>query len=133
MVIYGWKTYVQVLAVLQLVCGQCGNNAEHVVRKLTTKFTLFWIPLFPINRKHTQTCSACGHVEKIPGVHADQLVANGGTTGPGMPAPGMQTATMSGPNAPCVAPQRHARAVRRPSPGGRRWPAHGAPCGSRRQ
>src|SRR5688572_8333595 len=88
MIIYGWKTYVQVLAVLHMVCSQCGNNAEHVLRKLTTKFTLFWIPLFPINKKHT-FCSACESEQRVPGDQARQMAATGGMGGPGMAMPGM--------------------------------------------
>ena len=86
MLIYGWKTYVQVLAVLQLVCGRCGNASEHVLRKLTTKFTLFWIPLFPINKKHMLSCSACQHEQKLAREQAQELVATGGA--PSAPGPG---------------------------------------------
>ncbi|HEY0449059.1 zinc-ribbon domain-containing protein, partial [Actinophytocola sp.] len=90
MIIYGWKQYLQVLAVLQLVCSQCGNSAEHVLRKITTKFTLFWIPLFPIGRKHTLVCAACECEQKVSKEQAMQLAASGGgMPGPGMPAPGM--------------------------------------------
>ena len=75
MVIYGWKTYVQVLAVLQLVCGQCGNASEHVLRKLTTKFTLFFIPLFPFSTKFSTQCTFCGMEQRITKEQAEQLQA----------------------------------------------------------
>jgi hypothetical protein len=65
LIIYGWKQYAQVLAVLHMMCGRCGNRGEHVLRKLTTKVTLFWIPLFPVNRKHTLFCPACEAEEKV--------------------------------------------------------------------
>jgi hypothetical protein len=77
LIIYGVKQYVQVLAVLQLVCGQCGNAAEHVLRKLTMKFTLFWIPLFPVNRKQTLFCTACECEQKLPKEQAMRLAAGG--------------------------------------------------------
>src|SRR4030081_2127343 len=77
MLIYGWKRYVQVLAVLTLVCQQCAIPAEHVLRRLTTKVTLFFVPLFPISRKHTLTCTACEATNKLSREQAEQLVASG--------------------------------------------------------
>jgi hypothetical protein len=85
LIIYGWKQYVQVLAVLQLVCGQCGNTAEQVLRKLTTKFTLFWIPLFPINRKRTLFCPACDSEQKVTKEQAMHLAAGGAPQQPAGP------------------------------------------------
>ncbi|WP_405162148.1 zinc ribbon domain-containing protein [Nocardia sp. NBC_01499] len=60
MLIWGWRQYVHRLAVLTLVCGRCGNPAAHVLHKLVTKFTLFFIPLFPISTKHSLQCTWCG-------------------------------------------------------------------------
>ena len=77
MIIYGWKRYAQVLAVLTLVCQQCHLPAEHVLRRLTTKVTLFFIPLFPISRRHTLTCGACQGENKVSREQAEQLMAGG--------------------------------------------------------
>lgn len=77
MIIYGWKQYAQVLAVLQMMCSRCGNHSEHVLRKLTTKVTLFWIPLFPISRKHTLFCPACESEERVPKEQALAMAAGG--------------------------------------------------------
>lgn len=91
MIIYGWKRYARVLALLTLVCQQCAIPSEHVLRRLTTKFTLFWIPLFPINRKHTLFCTSCQHEVKVPREQAQQLAASGGQPAPqphGGPPPG---------------------------------------------
>jgi hypothetical protein len=76
MIIYGWKRYVRVLAVLTLVCQQCATPAEHVLRRLTTKVTLFFIPLFPISRRHTLACTGCNAENKISREQADQLLAS---------------------------------------------------------
>ena len=86
MLIYGWKSYAQVLAVLRLMCGRCGNASEHVLRKITTKFTLFFIPLFPISKKHTLFCSACEHEQKLQGAQAQELLATGGAPAMASPA-----------------------------------------------
>ncbi|HEY7594061.1 MAG TPA: zinc-ribbon domain-containing protein [Actinophytocola sp.] len=76
MIIYGWQQYARVLAVLQLLCSRCGNTGDHVLRKLTTKFTLFWIPLFPINKKHTLFCTACASEQKLPKEQALAMAAD---------------------------------------------------------
>ncbi|MCA1655816.1 MAG: zinc ribbon domain-containing protein, partial [Pseudonocardiaceae bacterium] len=149
MIIYGWRQYIQVLGVLHLVCGQCGNSAEQVLRKLTTKFTLFWIPLFPINKKHTLTCTVCESEQKVPGAQAQQLLATGGMPGmpapgmPGMPAPAMAAPGMPGgpgtqpPGRPApamAAPQHYGPPQRTfgPGPQGRHGPPRpgfGSPAG----
>jgi hypothetical protein len=96
MIIYGWKRYVQVLAVLTLVCQQCALPAEHVLRRLTTKVTLFFIPLFPVSRRHTLACTACAAENKISREQADQLLASGAEQPPaqyaGPPTPPPQPA-----------------------------------------
>jgi hypothetical protein len=48
-----------------------------VLRKLTTKVTLFWIPLFPISRKHTLYCPACESEERVPKEQALAMAAGG--------------------------------------------------------
>lgn len=60
MLIWGWRRYVTRLAVLTLVCGNCGNPAAHTLHKLVTKFTLFFIPLIPLSTKHSLQCTWCG-------------------------------------------------------------------------
>jgi len=105
MLIYGWKSYARVLAVLRLVCGQCGNASEHVLRKITTKFTLFFIPLFPINKKHTLFCTACEHEQKLQGAQAQELMATGGAP-MGMPshAPAQRMPAPPPPGMPVAGP-----------------------------
>jgi hypothetical protein len=122
LIIYGWKQYVRVLALLVMVCSQCGNRSEHVLRLFTTKFTLFWIPLFPIGKKRTLFCPACELETKVPKAQADAMVAGGGQQGfpqhappqpgampgqpafggppPGYPPPGQQLAAATPPGPP---------------------------------
>jgi ribosomal protein L44E len=78
MIIFGFKSYVKVLAVLRLVCDRCGNASEHVLRKMTTKFTLFFVPLFPVRKKRTLFCTACEHEQRVPAARAEELMAGSG-------------------------------------------------------
>lgn len=75
MIIFGTKGYLYQLAILTLVCGQCGNPAAHTLRKRVTKFTLFFVPLFPISTKHTTQCTFCGAESKLTKEQAEQLQA----------------------------------------------------------
>jgi len=83
MIIFGTKGYLYQLAILTLVCGGCGNPAAHTLRKRVTKFTLFFVPLFPISTKYATQCTFCGTEVKIGKEQAEQLQAQGA----GAPAP----------------------------------------------
>ncbi|CAL9340334.1 hypothetical protein SUDANB145_00250 [Streptomyces sp. enrichment culture] len=84
MIIFGTKGYLYQLAVLTLVCGHCGNPAAHTLRKRVTKFTLFFVPLFPVSTKYTTQCTYCGAERKLTGEEAERLRAQGasGTVSP---------------------------------------------------
>jgi hypothetical protein len=77
MIIFGTRTYLYALAMLTLVCGRCGNPAAHSLKKRVTKFTLFFVPLFPLNTKHMTQCTFCGAAQEISKEQAEQLQAGG--------------------------------------------------------
>ncbi|MFF1300127.1 MULTISPECIES: zinc-ribbon domain-containing protein [unclassified Streptomyces] len=81
MIIFGTKGYLYQLAILTLVCGQCGNPAAHTLRKRVTKFTLFFVPLFPFSTKFTTQCTFCGAEQKITKEQAEQLQAQAQAAG----------------------------------------------------
>lgn len=80
MIIFGTKGYLYQLAVLTLVCGHCGNPAAHALRKRVTKFTLFFVPLFPVSTKYTIQCTHCGTERKLTGEEAERLRTQGADT-----------------------------------------------------
>ncbi|MEU8649322.1 zinc-ribbon domain-containing protein [Streptomyces sp. NPDC048737] len=75
MIIFGTKGYLYQLAILTLVCGRCGNPSAHTLRKRVTKFTLFFVPLFPISTKYTTQCTFCGAEQKLVKEQAEHLQA----------------------------------------------------------
>ncbi|GAA2998375.1 zinc-ribbon domain-containing protein [Streptomyces fulvorobeus] len=75
MIIFGTKGYLYQLAILTMVCGWCGNPAAHTLRKKVTKFTLFFVPLFPFSTSYATQCTFCGGEQKIPKEQAEQLLA----------------------------------------------------------
>jgi hypothetical protein len=77
--IFGTSTKMLQLAMLNLLCAFCGNPSAHSLRKRVTKFSLFFIPLFPIApAKHYLQCTFCGGASEITKENADQLIAQGG-------------------------------------------------------
>lgn len=75
MIIFGTQGYLYRLGILTLVCGQCGNPSAHTLRKRVTKFTLFFVPLFPFATKYSTQCTFCGAEQKLTKEEAEQLQA----------------------------------------------------------
>jgi hypothetical protein len=58
--IFGLRSYVKALAILTLACRH-GHVAAHRLVKVTRKFSLFFVPLFPVGRARYYTvCAQCG-------------------------------------------------------------------------
>lgn len=76
-VIFGTKAYRSVLATVMLVCSVCQHPAAHRIEKWTTKFTVFFIPLFPVHTRHVMQCAMCGAESALSAADAERLVADG--------------------------------------------------------
>ncbi|MCX4097541.1 zinc-ribbon domain-containing protein [Nocardia sp. alder85J] len=88
MLIWGWRRTVAQLAIITLVCGHCHNPSAHNLRKLTTWFTLFFIPLIPLSSKHTLQCTFCGAGSEVAKDRVPELLATAQGV-PQAPAQGM--------------------------------------------
>ncbi|MEW2621550.1 zinc-ribbon domain-containing protein [Streptomyces sp. NPDC048106] len=75
MIIFGTRGYLHQLAIITLLCGHCGNPSAHALRKRVVKFTLFFVPLFPISVKYMTQCTFCGAQQKVTAEQAGQLQA----------------------------------------------------------
>jgi hypothetical protein len=73
LIIWGYKRYLQQLAMLTFLCGNCGNPAAHTLSRAVTKFTLFFIPLFPISSKYFTQCTFCGTSRRVGKEEATRL------------------------------------------------------------
>ncbi len=73
--IFGTKAYRTVLAVLTLVCRVCGNPAAQRIEKHVTKFTLFFVPIFPVSTRYAMQCAMCGATSRIERDEAERLAA----------------------------------------------------------
>ena len=50
--ILGFRVYSQLLATVAYVCENCGQHAGHSVTKRVRRFTLFFLPLFPVSTRY---------------------------------------------------------------------------------
>jgi hypothetical protein len=88
-IIWGTSRYIQQLAMLTFLCGNCGNPAAHPLKRAVTKFTLFFIPLFPISTRYFTQCTFCGCTRTVPKEEARRLLPQGQPAPQGgQPAPG---------------------------------------------
>lgn len=75
LLIFGTKAYTTVLAVMTLVCRFCGNPAAQRIEKQVTRFTLFFIPTFPVSTRYAMQCAMCGVTSRIEQDEAERLAA----------------------------------------------------------
>ncbi len=75
MLIWGIRVSSMVLATFGYVCETCGTGAMHQLVKRVRKFTLFFIPLFPVGTRYLDTCTACGRVLQVPREDAEAAAA----------------------------------------------------------
>lgn len=76
MIIFGVKTYTRLLATLSLVCPSCGQRAAQRLFENVNKFTLFFIPLFPVGTSRRMDCINCGYASKVSKEQAEQLITS---------------------------------------------------------
>lgn len=59
--IFGFKTSERQVGSEVMTCEVCGAHAAQVVIRRSTKFSLFFVPLFPVKPStHYLQCTNCG-------------------------------------------------------------------------
>lgn len=71
--LFGLKTYVQVLGVVTFVCQHCGNPAGQRIEERVTKLTIFFVPTFTTSRRYVAQCSACTAESLLGQTEAERL------------------------------------------------------------
>ena len=71
MLIWGFKLYSVIVATFVYTCENCHQQAAHQLVKRVRKFSLFFIPLFPVSTKYTDTCTYCGRSIPVPKEQAE--------------------------------------------------------------
>lgn len=75
LVIFGTKGYTEILGVVTLICRFCGSAAAHRIEKLTSKFSLFFIPLFTVSTSYQMQCAMCAAESQLDRAEAERLTA----------------------------------------------------------
>lgn len=73
LVIFGVKRYVEQLAMLSLDCSNCGTTSAHPLRRVYSRFTLFFVPLFVVSSRYQVQCTYCGFVSAVSKQRALEL------------------------------------------------------------
>ena len=77
MLIFGLSAKQLLMATLFYVCEVCGQQAGHRLVKRTNRFTLFFIPLFPVSTRYIDSCAYCGRSIEVPRDRAEMAAAQG--------------------------------------------------------
>ncbi|MFF5112291.1 zinc-ribbon domain-containing protein [Streptosporangium sp. NPDC000509] len=73
MLIFGLRTVAHRLGVVTLTCRNCGNTAAQVLSRRVTKFSLFFVPLFPVRTRYGMQCTFCAASYAITKDEANRL------------------------------------------------------------
>jgi len=66
LILFGIRTREHLLSTIVMVCEVCGVNAAQALVKRSTKFTLFFIPVFPVRRStYHLECAHCGARRRV--------------------------------------------------------------------
>jgi len=60
MLIWGIRWFTTTLGQLLYPCSQCGKKTVHTAIVRKGRFTLFFIPIFPIGKQYQILCNLCG-------------------------------------------------------------------------
>ncbi|WP_248966116.1 zinc-ribbon domain-containing protein [Sphaerisporangium perillae] len=64
-ILFGFGTRIHPLGTLTAACRNCGNVAAQMLSRRVTKFSLFFIPLFPVRTRYAAQCTFCGATYRI--------------------------------------------------------------------
>jgi hypothetical protein len=74
--LFGFRTRDNLVSRRWMVCEVCGVHAAQAVIRRSTKFTLFFVPLFPVKPStYYLECSNCGSVRRTDPRTVEQLPA----------------------------------------------------------
>jgi zinc-ribbon family len=73
MIIWGFRTVIEQVAVALYTCRNCHYAAAHTLGKRVKKFTLFFVPLFPVSSAYHLQCAFCGAISVLDPGQAAQV------------------------------------------------------------
>ncbi|OJI07306.1 hypothetical protein BK005_01925 [bacterium CG10_37_50] len=75
MIIFGWghQKINNVGPTFKQQCSHCNNSEYWLLNKISTWFTLFFIPVFPYENKHFLSCPICQYGVELKSAQADEI------------------------------------------------------------
>jgi uncharacterized Zn finger protein len=73
--LFGTRLSSTVIAIVSFVCPFCSKDAAQRVIRLVNRFTVFFVPLFPVSTRFVNECTNCGGHTAISREQADNAVA----------------------------------------------------------
>ncbi|RWZ68305.1 zinc-ribbon domain-containing protein [Labedella populi] len=73
--LFGTRLSSTIVAIVSFVCPFCSQNVAQRVIKLANRFTVFFVPLFPVSTRYVNECTNCGGRTAISREQADNAVA----------------------------------------------------------
>lgn len=71
---FGYRTVKSFGTFLTQKCNNCNNNINSELLKVTTWFTLFFIPIIPYRKEYLIVCPICKDALKISKVDFEQII-----------------------------------------------------------
>jgi hypothetical protein len=72
--LFGTRASLEAMLTVTFVCHFCGVAAPQQVYRRSTRFTLFFLPLFTLSRKHFVECSNCGGTTELTAEQANHAL-----------------------------------------------------------
>ncbi|PSL38498.1 zinc ribbon family protein [Labedella gwakjiensis] len=75
LILFGTRRQATVVALVSFVCRFCSKDVPQRVLRVVNRFTLFFVPLFPVSTRFANECSNCGGTTDISREQADSAIA----------------------------------------------------------
>jgi hypothetical protein len=100
-IIFGFRRKSSRLGTIFIICGYCHTPAAHALVKMRKYFTLFFVPVIPLDTTYAITCTMCGRSTRITKEIADSYMASAdqgpsASNRPAAPSPAYAPASMPG-------------------------------------
>jgi hypothetical protein len=82
MIIFGSRRRNKVLGQVRYACKKCQQNSFHGIVRSRTFFTLFFVPVIPLNKITTSRCGLCGYQESVNNKEMDDYFSQHGAGAP---------------------------------------------------
>ena len=78
MLIIGLGATETLLSTPVYTCETCGNHAAHPLVRRARKFSLFFMPVFPVVTTYLDSCTACGRTLEVSKEQAEMTAQQAG-------------------------------------------------------